>query len=108
MNDNHKVTFFRDFIEAVANTIAASEPAKRELLAETMLNYLCGFPDDYYWATGPQAPTLLSSLLNEIDLACRRQKEKAQVSSLAHQETGEDASKGKPAIYLAWDANREV
>ena len=33
--------------------------------------YAEDFPDDFYWAIGPQAPMLLNHLINTIDSACR-------------------------------------
>jgi hypothetical protein len=69
MTDNEKTTAFHDFAEATGNAIIGMEPAKRELLAETMVAWIRSFPEDYLWATGPQAPALLYRLMAEIEIA---------------------------------------
>jgi hypothetical protein len=69
MTDNHKITAFHDFAEAVGNAIIGMDPAKRALLAETMVAWIRSFPEDYLWATGPHAPALLYRLMAEIEIA---------------------------------------
>ena len=60
-----------ELLDAIEAVIQAADPAKREILAKTIDAYAEDFPDDFYWAVGPQAPALLNSLLQMIDAACR-------------------------------------
>jgi hypothetical protein len=48
-----------DFLDALGQTIASSDPAKRELLAQTIDAYSNDFPDDFYRSISAQAPLLL-------------------------------------------------
>ncbi|SRR5258706_12762866 len=65
------VTNVYDFLDALGQTIASSDPAKRELLAQTIDAYSNDFPDDFYWSISAQAPLLLANLMMEIDSSCR-------------------------------------
>jgi hypothetical protein len=60
-----------ELLEAIEAVIKASDPAKRAELARTIDAYAEDFPDDFFWAVGPQAPTLLNHMLSMIDAACR-------------------------------------
>jgi hypothetical protein len=60
-----------ELLDAIEAVIKAADPAKREALAQTIDAYADDFPDDFFWAVGPQAPTLLNNMLNMIDAACR-------------------------------------
>jgi hypothetical protein len=60
-----------DLLDAVEAVVKAVDPSRREALAQTIDAYSESFPDDFFWAIGPMAPTLLSRLLRAIDLACR-------------------------------------
>jgi len=60
-----------ELLDAIEAVIQAADPVKREILAKTIDTYAEDFPDDFYWAVGPQAPALLNSLLQMIDAACR-------------------------------------
>jgi hypothetical protein len=40
-------------------------------VAQTVDAYAGDFPEDLWWAVGPQPPTLLSHLVQMIDAACR-------------------------------------
>jgi hypothetical protein len=64
-----------EFLDAIEAVIQASDPAKREALAQTIDAYCETFPEDFFWATGAQAPTLLSHLVQIIDVACRPDKQ---------------------------------
>jgi hypothetical protein len=66
-----KLTGMYELLDAVEATIAAADPAKREALAATIDAYVKDFPDEFFWAVGAQAPTLLYHLLSTIDVACR-------------------------------------
>jgi hypothetical protein len=50
---------------AIEAVIKAADPAKREALSRTIDAYAEDFPEDFFWATGSQAPMLLH------DSACR-------------------------------------
>ena len=56
-----------DLLDAVEAVVKAVDPSRREALAQTIDAYSESFPDDFFWAIGPMAPTLLSRLLRAID-----------------------------------------
>jgi hypothetical protein len=60
-----------ELLDAVEDTIAASDPVKREALTETIDAYCKDFPEEFYSATGEQAPMLLGLLVRAIDTAWR-------------------------------------
>jgi len=60
-----------ELLDAIEAVIKAADPTKREALAHTIDAYAEDFPDEFFWASGAQAPTLLFHLLNTIDSACR-------------------------------------
>ena len=64
-----------ELIDAIEAVIKAADPAKREALASTIDAYHDDFPEDFHWAIGAQAPTLLSHLMMAIDGASREQGE---------------------------------
>jgi hypothetical protein len=66
-----EVTGMWKVLDAIEAVIKAADPAKRESLARTIDRYAEDFPEDFYWAIGSQAPTLLFHLLISIDSACR-------------------------------------
>src|SRR3954451_13770167 len=91
-----------ELLDAIEGVIQAADPTKREILAKTIDAYAEDFPDDFYWAVGPQAPALLNSLLQMIDAACRtgsQSKPRAAIR-LVHR-TPEGAS-SRPAKPRAW------
>jgi hypothetical protein len=71
MTSDEEVTGMYELLEAIEAVIKAADPAKREALAQTIDAYAECFPDDFFWAVGPQAPTLLTHLLSMIDAVCR-------------------------------------
>ena len=51
---------------------SASDPEKREALAEAIDGYAAGcMGEDFFWAVGPRSPVLLHHLMSAIDAACR-------------------------------------
>ena len=66
-----EITGMYELLEALEEALKASDPAKREALAKTIDAYHEDFPEDFHWAVGAQAPTLLSNLLIAIDVACQ-------------------------------------
>ena len=65
------MTGMYELLDAIESAIRAADPAKRETLAQTIDAYVEDFPNDFFWATGAQAPTLLYHLIMSIDGACR-------------------------------------
>src|SRR6266702_8990889 len=65
------ITSIYELLDAIEAVIKAADPAKREALTRTIDAYAESFPEDFFWATGSQAPMLLHHLLNTIDSACR-------------------------------------
>jgi hypothetical protein len=66
-----ELTGMYELLDAIEAVISASDPDKRELLAKTIDAYCEDFPDDFFWAIGPQSPTLLSHIVMLINSACR-------------------------------------
>jgi hypothetical protein len=66
---NH--TGMYELLEAIEATIESAEPAKREALAQTINAYMNDFPEDYFWAVGPQSPTLLHHIMRSIEPSMR-------------------------------------
>jgi hypothetical protein len=60
-----------ELLDAIEAVIKAADPAKRDALARTIDAYAEDFPDEFFWAVGPQAPMLLYQMLSAIDAACR-------------------------------------
>ena len=60
-----------ELLDAIEAVIKAADPAKREALAQTIDHYAEDFPDDFFWAVGPQSPMLLHEIMSVIDAACR-------------------------------------
>lgn len=60
-----------EVLDALEAVIKAANPAKRAVLAEMIDGYQETFPDEFFWATGAQAPSLLYHLMSTIDMACR-------------------------------------
>ena len=67
---NH--TGMYELLEAIEAAIGSAEPAKREALAKTINAYMNDFPEDYFWAVGPQAPTLLHHIMHAIEPPSKR------------------------------------
>jgi hypothetical protein len=55
-----------DFLKALQDVILASDPAKREILSQTMIAWGECDPELYGWAMGMQAPALLHNVMMEI------------------------------------------
>jgi hypothetical protein len=60
-----------ELLDAIEAVVKAADPVKREALAQTIDAYADDFPDEFFWAVGPQAPTLLYHMLSTMDAACR-------------------------------------
>ena len=68
-----EITGMYEVLDAIEACIKACDPDKRKQLAETLDAYSEDFPDDFFWAVGPQAPALLHHLLQTVDVACREE-----------------------------------
>jgi hypothetical protein len=62
---NH--TGMYELLEAIEAAIESAEPVKREALSQTINAYMNDFPEEYFWAVGPQAPTLLHHIMHSIE-----------------------------------------
>jgi hypothetical protein len=60
-----------ELLDASEAAIKSADPEKQRALVETIDRYHEHFPDDFHWAFGAQAPTLLSNLMMTIDIASR-------------------------------------
>jgi hypothetical protein len=62
-----KHTGMYELLEAIEAAIKSAQPERRELLARTINAYMNDFPEDYFWAIGPQSPTLLNHIMRSIE-----------------------------------------
>lgn len=77
-----EVVTMYELLDALEQVITATDPAKRRTLADTINAYAKDYPDDFFWATGAQSPTLLSNLMMIIDTASQPEAEsKARAAS---------------------------
>jgi len=60
---DQKITDMYELLDSIEAVIEAADPAKRKALAQTIDAFAEDFPEDFFWAVGPQAPTLLHHLL---------------------------------------------
>ena len=61
------ITGMYELLDAIEGVIKAADPAKREAHARTIDAWANDFPEDFLWAVGPQAPTLLNHILSTIE-----------------------------------------
>ena len=73
--DAHEPTGMYELLDAIEAVVKAADPVKREALAQIIDAYADDFPDEFFWATGAQAPALLNHMLSTIDAACRPEKQ---------------------------------
>lgn len=67
--DEDTIVGMYEVLEALEDLIKTAAPEKKAALAEAIEGYSNSFPDEFYWAVGAQAPTLLSNLMMAIDLS---------------------------------------
>ena len=60
------ITGMYELLDAIEGVIKAADPAKREAHARTIDAWANDFPEDFLWAVGPQAPTLLNHILSTM------------------------------------------
>jgi hypothetical protein len=65
-----------ELLDALARAIKTAPEPERRALADTLSAYSEHFPDDFFWAVGAQAPSLLSHLMATIDIASSGEGEK--------------------------------
>lgn len=58
-----RLTGMYDVLDALEAVIKAAPKAQREALAAAVDAYAENFPDEFFWATGGQAPALLQHLM---------------------------------------------
>lgn len=75
MTDDGPIVGMYDLLEALEAVIKAADPDKRAALAATIDGYQESFPDEFFWAVGVQAPTLLNHLMTSIDMSARAEAE---------------------------------
>jgi hypothetical protein len=77
------LTGIYELLDAIEATIKSAPDATRKTLAATIAAYADDFPDDYFWAVGPQAPVMLYHIMNAIETAANEEGEaKARVIRL--------------------------
>jgi hypothetical protein len=74
MTDADEVTGMYEVLEAIEDALRTADPAQLTSLAETIDAYAKDFPEEFFWATGAQAPWLLANLVLTIDSACRPER----------------------------------
>jgi hypothetical protein len=72
-SEDEDLTGMYEVLDAIKAVVAGADQAKRDELAKTLDAFANDFPDEYFWATGPQAPALLHHLMMTIDVECRSQ-----------------------------------
>jgi hypothetical protein len=68
---SEEIVSMYEVLDALEAVIKAADPDKRNALAEIIDDYAEHYPEDFFWATGAQSPTLLSHLMMVVDSACR-------------------------------------
>lgn len=63
LTTRRKLTGMYELLDALRAVIASGEPSLRQSLIEVFAAYEEDFPEEFAWATGAQAPTLLSNLM---------------------------------------------
>ena len=71
MSEKCDHTGMYELLEAIEAAIESSEPTKRDALKRTINDYMEDFPEEYFWAIGPQSPTLLHHIMHAIEPASR-------------------------------------
>jgi hypothetical protein len=67
---NH--TGMYELLESIEAAIGSAGQPERDALAKTINSYMNDFPDEYFWAVGPQAPTLLHHIMHAIEPPSKR------------------------------------
>jgi hypothetical protein len=67
-----------DLLEAIEDALRTADFERRNALASALDRYAEDNARDFFWATGPQAPSLLHHIILAVDLACRSDAERRQ------------------------------
>jgi hypothetical protein len=68
---HHTFTGHFEFFEALRVVIITSDSEAREALRQTIKAWMGDVDaETYFWATGPQAPTMLGNLMTVVEMAC--------------------------------------
>src|SRR5256885_1014593 len=67
MKHEPKLTGMYELLEAIESAIDSAEPTKRKTLKQTIDAYVNDFPEEYFWAIGPQSPMLLHHVMHAIE-----------------------------------------
>lgn len=66
-NKQREIVGMYDVLDALECALGSASPERRKALSDTLKAYSEDFPDEFFWAVGPQSPTLLSHLMTVID-----------------------------------------
>jgi hypothetical protein len=69
MTETDEIIGMYELLDALEAAIKSADPEKQRALAKTIEGYHEHFPEDFHWAIGAQAPTLLFNLMMTIDTA---------------------------------------
>ena len=75
MKPTHDLTGMYELLDAIEAVVKAADPVKRAGLAHTIDAYSEDFPEEFFWAIGPQSPALLHNMLMAIDACCRPEQQ---------------------------------
>lgn len=67
-----EVTGMYELLDALHAVVESAGAKNRALLAKTLDAFAEDFPDEFFWAVGPQSPTMLNSMMGVIDCASRK------------------------------------
>jgi hypothetical protein len=71
---DQEITGMYELVDALEATLQSADPDKREALAKVIDAYH-NFPEEFHWAIGARAPTLLHNLMMAIGVVCRPNKQ---------------------------------
>lgn len=77
-----------EVLEAVESAIKSAALEEQRALAEALTNYCHDFPDEFFWATGPQAPTLLNHLMMAVTPEGREHSKQFRADAIVSKTTG--------------------
>lgn len=66
-NKQHEIVGMYEVLDALEVALESAPLEKRKALSDTLKAFAEDFPEEFFWAVGPQSPTLLNHLMNVID-----------------------------------------
>ena len=66
MGKQRQLVGMYEVLDAVEAAIKSTAPAESDSLARALSQYCEDFPEEFFWATGPQARTLLNHLMMAV------------------------------------------